>query len=77
MLHFNRVSSLLQRIAWELCIQASPYYDDYPTVSPAGLADNSFSTFKAMMALLGFKLSEDKQLPYKTVTETLGVVLDT
>ena len=76
-LHFNRVSSLLQRIAWELCIQASLYYDDYPTVSPAGLADNSFSTFKAMMALLGFRLSEDKQLPFRPETETLGVVLDT
>ena len=66
-----------QRIAWDLCVQAFLCYDDYPTLSPAALSDNCLSAFKAMMALLGFKLSDDKQLPFKTETETLGVVLDT
>ena len=70
------MSTLLQRIAWELCIQASLYYDDYATVSPSAIAENSLPTFKAMMALLAFKLSEDKQRPFDIRTETLGVVVD-
>ena len=71
------MSTLLQRSAWELCIQASLYYDDYATVSPSAIAENSLSTFKVMMGLLGFKLSEDKQRPLDILTETLGVVVDT
>ena len=75
-MHFNRVGLLLQRILWELLVVASCYYDDYPCVTPAFLASNTDSTTHAVAKLLGFSLSE-KERPFSTATETLGVVVDT
>ena len=75
-MHFNRVGLLLQRILWELLVVASCYYDDYPCVTPAFLASNTDNTTHAVTKLLGFALSE-KERPFSTATETLGVVVDT
>ena len=55
---------------------ASCYYDDYPCVTPSMLASNTDSTTHSVAKLLGFALSE-KEGPFSTATETLGVVLDT
>ena len=75
-MHFNRVGLLLQRILWEVHVVASCYYDDYPCVTPYMLASNTDSATHSVAKLLGFALSE-KEGPFSTATETLGVVLDT
>ena len=36
-MHFNRVSLLLQRILWEVAVAATCYYDDFPSMSPSFL----------------------------------------
>ena len=75
-MHFNRVGLLLQRVLWEFLVVASCYYDDYPSLTPSFLASNTDSTTHAVAKLLGFSLSE-KEGPFSTATETLGVVVDT
>ena len=75
-MHFNRVGLLLQRVLGEVLVVASCYYDDYPSLTPSFLASNTDSTTHAVAKLLGFSLSE-KEGPFSTATETLGVVVDT
>ncbi|CAE7332374.1 PARP6 [Symbiodinium sp. CCMP2456] len=60
-LHFNRVSLLLQRVMWELCLISACYYDDFPSAMPAMLSEGSDNIVHTVMQLLG----------------PLGVVLDT
>ncbi|CAE7364045.1 unnamed protein product, partial [Symbiodinium sp. KB8] len=76
-LHFNRVSTLLQRILHEVNVLTSLYYDDYPVVTPAFLSANTASIFGSVMRLLGFKIADDKDKPFSSQSETLGVVVDT
>ena len=75
-LHFNRASRLLHRIGLELDIAWTNYYDDYPVIEFSFLAANTTSTLRALTSLLGFECSFDKELPFATEAEMLGVVLD-
>ena len=74
-LQFNRLALLLQRILWDLHVLCGSYYDDFPTVTQAFLAGGTDNAVHATMDLLGFLLS-DKEQPFGTHSETLGVVLD-
>ena len=74
-LQFNRTALLLQRILWDLHVLCGSYYDDFPTVSQSFLAGGTDNAVHALMELLGFLLS-DKEQPFSTRSETLGVVLD-
>ena len=76
-MHFNRVSLLLQRILWEVGVVAACYYDDYPTMAPAMLSGGTDNAVHSVMDLLGFTLSRDKEQPFSSASEMLGVVLDT
>ena len=40
------------------------------------LASNTEKTIRKLMRLLGFSCSEDKELPFSTVYDLLGVRLD-
>ena len=75
-LQFNRVALFLQRVLWELRVAVACYYDDYPAMAPAFLAGGTDNAVHALMDLLGFPLSE-KEKPFATASETLGVMLDT
>ena len=75
-MHFNRVSLLLQRILQELKIVASCYYDDYPVVAPGELSVNTDSTVHSVMSLLGFSLADDKEAKFSPAATLLGVTVD-
>ena len=73
---FNRVSRLIHRILVELRCLVCNYYDDYPVLEVSMLASNTEKTIRKLMRLLGFSCSEDKELPFSTVYDLLGVRLD-
>ena len=75
-LHFNRASRLLHRLGHELMIPWANYYDDFPVVDFTILSDSSANTIRALMKILGFACSIDKELPFAPSAEMLGVVLD-
>ena len=75
-LHFNRVSLLLQRIMWDLCLISACYYDDFPSVMPAMLSEGSDKIVHTVMQLLGDDMAVDKETPFSSASEMLGVVLD-
>ena len=75
-MHFNRVSLLLQRIMWEVCLIAACYYDDFPSVMPAMLSEGSDKIVHTVMQLLGYEMAIDKETPFSEASEMLGVVLD-
>ena len=76
-LQFNHISLLLQRILCELCLVSACYYDDFPPVMPAMLGQGSDRVTHAVMQLLSFDMSVDKESPYASLSEMLGIVLDT
>ena len=76
-MHFNRISLLLQRILWEVQVLATCYYDDFPVASPCFLGQGTDQVVHAVMDLFGFDLSLDKEQPFGTDTETLGVMVNT
>ena len=75
-LHFNRVSLLLQRIMWELCLISACYYDDFPSVMPAMLSAGSDKIVHTVMQLLGYDMAVEKETSFSSASEMLGVVLD-
>eukprot|EP00435_Cladocopium_sp_Y103_P058672 s441_g20.t1 len=75
-LHFNRVSRLLHRLGLELDIPWTNYYDDFPVVDFKILSDHTTAAIRALTSLLGFEVALDKELPFDTKAEMLGVVLD-
>ena len=75
-LHFNRVSRLLHKLGLQANIPWANYYDDFPIVDFRVLSEHTTAAVRAMMSLLGFECSLEKELPFDTSTEMLGVVLD-
>ena len=75
-LHFNRVSRLLHRIGLDLDIPWTNYYDDFPVVDFKILSEHTAAAARALTSLLGFECALDKELPFDSATEMLGVVLD-
>ncbi|CAE7679226.1 rad50 [Symbiodinium sp. CCMP2592] len=72
---FNRVARLLQRVLIALQVLACNYFDDYPVLEVLPLCNNTQSTIKAALDLLGFAWAEDKDLPFSHEAELLGQVL--
>ena len=54
------------------------YYDDFPCIERAPLADSAELTFKDMLKILGIQASEDsdKDKPFDRTFEPLGVKVD-
>ena len=75
-LHFNRVARLLHKIGLEMDIPWTNYYDDFPVVDLKILSEHTAAAARALTSLLGFECSLDKELPFSTNTEMLGVVLN-
>ena len=75
-LHFNRFARYLQRVFWHLGIISSNYFDDYPVLEMSQLCSNTDSTMKAVVGLLGIRISEDKDQGFNGVAEMLGVKVD-
>ncbi|CAE7343255.1 unnamed protein product [Symbiodinium sp. CCMP2592] len=73
---FNRVARLIHRILIELECLACNYYDDYPVLDVSMLSANTEKTIRKLMRLLGVICSEDKELPFSSVADLLGVRLD-
>ena len=73
---FNRVARLLQRIVQELCIMAFNYYDDYPVLEIKGLTHSTEKSIRVVMDLLGFACSVEKEKPFDTKADMLGVTVD-
>ncbi|CAE7660014.1 unnamed protein product [Symbiodinium sp. CCMP2592] len=73
---FNRVARLIHRILIELECLACNYYDDYPVLDVSMLSANTEKTIRKLMCLLGVICSEDKELPFSSVADLLGVRLD-
>ncbi|CAE7555695.1 SLC24A2, partial [Symbiodinium sp. CCMP2592] len=51
-LHFNRLARLFWRIGVELCVPWCNFYDDFPVMSPSGIADNTMETMIALCLVL-------------------------
>ncbi|CAE7321420.1 unnamed protein product [Symbiodinium sp. CCMP2592] len=73
---FNRVARLIHRILVELECLACNYYDDYPVLDVSMLSANTERTIRKLMRFLGVVCSEDKELPFSSVADLLGVRLD-
>ncbi|CAE7417337.1 unnamed protein product [Symbiodinium sp. CCMP2592] len=73
---FNRVARLLQRVLVALQVLACNYFDDYPVLEVLPLCNNTQSTIRAVLDLLGFTWAEDKDLPFSHEAELLGVRVD-
>ncbi|CAE7763142.1 unnamed protein product [Symbiodinium sp. CCMP2592] len=73
---FNRVARLLQRVLVALQVLACNYFDDYPVLEVLPLCNNTQSTVRAALDLLGFAWAEDKDLPFSHEAELLGVRVD-
>ncbi|CAE7256827.1 unnamed protein product [Symbiodinium sp. CCMP2592] len=73
---FNRVARLIHRILIELECLACNYYDDFPVLDVSMLSANTEKTIRKLMRLLGVICSEDKELPFSSVADLLGVRLD-
>ncbi|CAE7654031.1 unnamed protein product [Symbiodinium sp. CCMP2592] len=73
---FNRVARLLQRVLIALQVLACNYFDDYPVLEVLPLCNNTQSTIRAALDLLGFAWAEDKDLPFSHEAELLGVRVD-
>ncbi|CAE7605292.1 SLC24A2 [Symbiodinium sp. CCMP2592] len=76
-LQFNRVSLFLQRLLWELLVLTSCYFDDYPAAAPTLLSQSTDHVVHSLMDLLQFQMAKPKEKPFATVTEMLGVLVDT
>ena len=74
--HFNRLARLLQAAMVSMRVLVPNYYDDYPCVSLAMLSKSTDSAVHGFLALLGVSRSEDKEAPFGTRSELLGIVLD-
>ena len=76
MVHFNRCSRLLQHIGYQLYLPWSSYFDDFPVVTPAVLAQSTMLTMTTMLDLLGFEYAKHKLQPFETSANVLGVNVD-
>ena len=63
-LHFNRLARLFWRIGVELFLPWCNFYDDFPVMSPKGIAANTMDTMIALCNLLGFRFASDKLSPF-------------
>ena len=75
-LHFNRLARLFWRIGVELCLPWCNFYDDFPVMSPEGIAANTMDTMIALCNLLGFRLASDKLSPFAPRATVLGIEVD-
>ncbi|CAE6967752.1 unnamed protein product [Symbiodinium sp. CCMP2592] len=73
---FNRVARLIQRVLITLQVLACNYFDDCPVLEVLPLCNNTQSTIKAALDLLGFSWAEDKDLPFSHEAELQGVRVD-
>eukprot|EP00435_Cladocopium_sp_Y103_P070955 s1184_g36.t1 len=75
--NFNRIARLIWAIGVEeLRLPWVNYFDDYPVLSPSGIAASTLSSAKGMLKLLGFRFAENKLEPFAEQAEVLGVVVD-
>ena len=75
--NFNRVSRMIWAIGVvELKLPWTNYFDDYPILTPSGIALSTMSAAKCMLKLLGVGFAENKLEPFATQAEVLGVVVD-
>ena len=75
-LHFNRVSRLIHQIGIRLNIVWGNYFDDYPVVEMKTLCSSADSCLHVLLDLLGFECSKDKEEPFKSKADLLGVRVD-
>jgi hypothetical protein len=75
---FNRVARALQRVCTVLGdLVMTNYYDDYPQLEAAELAESARSTLKGVFGLLGWELAtEKKDLEFASSFLILGVQVD-
>ena len=73
-INFNRLSRLLWRLGNFLFW--SNYYDDYPVVTPAALADSTRDTMLTFMRLVKFDTAEEKLNPFSPSASVLGIEID-
>ena len=74
--HFNRCARLLQYIGYQLYLPWSSYFDDFPVVTSALLAQSTMRTMTTMLDLLGFEYAKHKLQPFETSANVLGVNVD-
>ena len=70
---FNRVARLVQRV---LIALSCTYFDDYPVIELLPLCNNTQATICTALGLLGFVWAEDKDRPFSSEAELLGVKVD-
>ncbi|CAE7252934.1 SLC24A2 [Symbiodinium sp. CCMP2592] len=64
-------------LLWELLVLTSCYFDDYPAAAPTLLSQSTDHVVHSLMDLLQFQMAKPKEKPFATVTEMLGVLVDT
>ncbi|CAE7739579.1 unnamed protein product [Symbiodinium sp. CCMP2592] len=73
---FNRVARLIQRILQEAWILNCNYFDDFPVLELSALSGSADSTAHCILDLLGFECSTEKEEPFKSSADVLGVTVD-
>ena len=73
---FNRVARLVQRVLIALQVLSCNYFDDYPVIELLPLCNNTQATIRTALGLLGFVWAEDKDRPFSSEAELLGVKVD-
>lgn len=76
-LAFNRISRLLWRVFIEAGVLCTAYFDDFPVLDLSAARQVCENLIRAVVRILGFKCSEDKEVGFSEQTEMLGVVFDT
>ena len=74
--HFNRISRLVQAIGFQCGILWGNYFDDFPMVTTSAVANSSMQTSTTLLDLLGFSYAKHKLSPFSDYASVLGVDLD-
>ena len=74
--HFNRISRLLQAVGFKCGLLWSSYFDDYPMITTKALAQSSMNVATTLLDLLGFGYAKHKLADFSSYASVLGVDLD-
>ena len=74
--HFNRISRLVQAVGFRCGVLWGNYFDDFPMVTTKALAQSSMCVATTLLDLLGFGYAKHKLSDFSEYASVLGVDID-